>query len=84
MLIYCLYDVSEQKCHWLLYGVASQLNQKAHNALTSIKELINEADANSLNQQLALERDHFVKNLHHVNAGIGISAFLNKEKPRYE
>jgi len=25
-----------------------------------------------------------VKNLHHVNAGIGISAFLNKEKPRYE
>ena len=46
--------------------------------------VINEADAASLNQQLALERDHFVKNLHHANAGIGISAFLNKEKPRFE
>ena len=64
--------------------LASQLNQKAHNALTSIKELINEADAASFHQQLALERDHFVKNLHNVNAGIGITAFLNKEKPRYE
>ena len=64
--------------------LASQLNQKAHNALTSIKELINEADAASFHHQLALKRDHFVKNLHHVNAGIGISAFLNKEKPRYE
>jgi enoyl-CoA hydratase/carnithine racemase len=64
--------------------MANLLNQKAHNALTSIKELINEADAASLNQQLALERDHFVKNLHHANAGIGISAFLNKEKPRFE
>ena len=64
--------------------LASQLNQKAHNALSSIKELINEADAASFHHQLALERDHFGKNLHHVNAGIGISAFLNKEKPRYE
>ena len=64
--------------------MANLLNQKAHNALTSIKELVNEADATSLNQQLALERDHFVKNLHHANAGIGISAFLNKEKPRFE
>jgi enoyl-CoA hydratase/carnithine racemase len=64
--------------------MANLLNQKAHNALASIKELINEADAASLNQQLALERDHFVKNLHHANAGIGISAFLNKEKPRFE
>ena len=64
--------------------MASLLNQKAHNALASIKELINEADAASLNHQLALERDHFVKNLLHANAGIGISAFLNKEKPRFE
>lgn len=64
--------------------MANLLNQKAHNALASIKELVNEANAASLNQQLALERDHFVKNLHHANAGIGISAFLNKEKPRFE
>jgi enoyl-CoA hydratase/carnithine racemase len=63
---------------------ASLLNQKAPNALACIKELLNEADGSSLNHQLAQERDHFVKNLHHVNAGIGISAFLNKELPRYE
>jgi enoyl-CoA hydratase/carnithine racemase len=63
---------------------ASLLNNKASNALASIKELLNDADASSLNHQLAQERDHFVKNLHHANAGIGISAFLNKETPRYE
>jgi enoyl-CoA hydratase/carnithine racemase len=60
------------------------LNQKAPNALASIKELLNEADGSTLHHQLAKERDHFVKNLHHANAGIGISAFLNKETPRYE
>jgi enoyl-CoA hydratase/carnithine racemase len=64
--------------------LASQLNHRAPNALTSIKELLNEAESASLNQQLASERDHFVKNLHHANAGIGISAFLSKETPRYE
>jgi enoyl-CoA hydratase/carnithine racemase len=64
--------------------LASQLNHRAPNALTSIKELLNEAESASLNQQLASERDHFVKNLHHANAGIGISAFLSKESPRYE
>jgi enoyl-CoA hydratase/carnithine racemase len=64
--------------------LASQLNRRAPNALTSIKELLNEAESASLNQQLASERDHFVKNLHHANAGIGISAFLSKESPRYE
>jgi enoyl-CoA hydratase/carnithine racemase len=64
--------------------LASQLNQRAPNALASIKELLNEADGATLNHQLSLERDHFVKNLHHANAGIGISAFLNKQTPRYE
>ena len=64
--------------------LAEQLNKRAPNALTSVKELLYEADAASLNKQLASERDHFVKNLHHVNGGIGINAFLNKEKPTYE
>ena len=59
------------------------LNARAPNALASIKELLNDADGSSLNAHLARERDHFVKNLHHVNAGIGISAFLNKQKPEY-
>jgi enoyl-CoA hydratase/carnithine racemase len=64
--------------------LCEQLNARAPNALSSIKELLADADGNSLNAQLARERDHFVKNLHHANAGIGISAFLNKKKPEYE
>jgi enoyl-CoA hydratase/carnithine racemase len=63
--------------------LCEQINLRAPNALASIKELLSDADTNSLNAQLARERDHFVKNLHHANAGIGISAFLNKQKPRY-
>jgi enoyl-CoA hydratase/carnithine racemase len=65
-------------------AVCEQLNARAPNALASIKELLSDADGSSLNDQLASERDHFVKNLHHANAGIGISAFLNKQKPEYE
>ena len=62
---------------------AEQLNARAPNALASVKELLAEADTSTLNAQLARERDHFVKNLHHANAGIGIAAFLSKDKPRY-
>jgi len=61
----------------------AQLNARAPNALASVKELLAEADTSTLNAQLARERDHFVKNLHHANAGIGIAAFLQKETPRY-
>jgi len=64
--------------------LADNLNQRAPNALTSIKELISDADGSNLNQQLARERDHFVKNLHHPNAGIAIGAFLNKQKPTFD
>jgi len=60
------------------------LNARAPIALSSINELLADADDSSLNVQLARERDHFVKNLHHNNAGIGIAAFLNKQKPEYE
>lgn len=62
---------------------ADRVNQRAPNAMASIKELINEASTSTLSQHLALERDHFVRNLHHANAGIGISAFLDKSKPRF-
>lgn len=64
--------------------LAQQLNARAPNALASIKELVNEAQDSSLDRQLAAERDHFVKNLHHANAGVGITAFLSKQTPRYE
>jgi len=65
-------------------ALAERLNTKAPNALASIKELIGDADGATLSQQLASERDHFVKNLHHANGGIGIAAFLDKQTPRYE
>ena len=63
--------------------LAERLNARAPNALTSIKELINDACANTLSQQLASERDHFVCNLHHSNGGEGIAAFLEKRTPQY-
>jgi hypothetical protein len=33
---------------------------------------------------MAMEKLHFVNNLHHTNAGIGIAAFLDKQTPRYK
>jgi enoyl-CoA hydratase/carnithine racemase len=65
-------------------AIAERLNERAPNALASIKELINDAGDATLNRHLANERDHFVFNLHHANAGIGIAAFLDKQAPRYE
>lgn len=65
-------------------ALAERLNARAPNVMASMKELVNEAAQSALHPQLALERDHFVKNLHHANAGIGIAAFLGKQTPRYE
>jgi len=65
-------------------ALAERLNERAPNTLASIKELLNDADGAPLGRQLANERDHFVRNLHHANAGIGIAAFLAKQPPRYE
>lgn len=62
---------------------AMRLNARAPNALTSIKELLNEAPLSDLSTHLPRERDQFVRNLHHGNAGIGIAAFLSKQTPRY-
>jgi enoyl-CoA hydratase/carnithine racemase len=70
--------------HTQALALADQLNARAPNALSSIKTLINEASDSTLAKQLDRERDHFVRNLHHANAGIGISAFLNKETPFFE
>jgi len=64
-------------------ALAERLNARAPNALASIKELANDALSQSLHHQLAAERDHFVRNLHHANAGEGITAFLNKTPANY-
>jgi enoyl-CoA hydratase/carnithine racemase len=65
-------------------ALAETLNARAPNALASIKELLNDAAGATLGQQLASEKEHFVKNLHHANGGIGIAAFLSKQTPRYD
>lgn len=64
-------------------AIAVRLNARAPNALASIKELLNEAQSSTLSSHLPRERDQFVHNLHHANAGIGISSFLAKQTPRY-
>lgn len=65
-------------------ALAERLNQRAPNALASIKELLEAASQHDLYTQLPMEKNHFVNNLHHPNAGIGIQAFLNKDKPQYK
>jgi enoyl-CoA hydratase/carnithine racemase len=65
-------------------ALAERINERAPNVMNSIKELINDASTHSLTEQLAQERNQFVKNLHHPNAGIGIHAFLNKQAPNYK
>lgn len=64
--------------------LAEQLNARAPNALASIKELLGDAPQAALSAQLAQEREHFVRNLQHANAGTGLRAFLEKRVPRYE
>ncbi len=66
------------------FELAERLNARAPNALASIKELVSEAATSTLSRHLSMEREHFVRNLHHVNAGIGINAFLEKKPPRFE
>jgi enoyl-CoA hydratase/carnithine racemase len=64
-------------------ALSERLNERAPNALASIKELLNDAVQAPLPRQLTSERDQFVRNLHHPNAGVGIEAFLAKRKPDY-
>jgi enoyl-CoA hydratase/carnithine racemase len=65
-------------------ALAERINARAPNVMNSIKELINDSSVHRMTEQLAQERNRFVKNLHHTNASIGIQAFLNKEVPHYK
>jgi enoyl-CoA hydratase/carnithine racemase len=64
-------------------ALCERRNARAPNALASIKELANDAPTASLHTQLGHERDHFVRNLHHGNAGEGIAAFMEKRPANY-
>lgn len=63
--------------------LARELNGRASNVLSSVKELLQDAQAHTLPEQLAQEREHFLRNLAHANAGEGIAAFLAKRSPRF-
>jgi enoyl-CoA hydratase/carnithine racemase len=63
--------------------LAEGLAGQSPHAVGRIKGLINGAGTASLTEHLAAERDSFVAALHHKDGGEGISAFLEKRKPRY-
>lgn len=61
--------------------VADRLAAMAPNAVAGAKELLNEAATAKLTEQLASERNHFIENLFHANAGEGLQAFFDKRPP---
>lgn len=64
--------VLEQALIW-----AEQLAQAPAGVLISIKELVNEAPAQTLRQQLDAEKQHFMVNLLRPEAGLAMDKFLN-------
>ena len=66
--------VLEQALIW-----AEQLAQAPAGVRTSIKELVNEAPAQTLRQQLDAEKQHFMVNLLRPEAGQAIEKFLNRK-----
>lgn len=65
-------------------SLGERLAAMAPNVLASVKELMNEADARPLREQLDAEREHFVRNLFHANAGEGLQAFVDKRPPAFK
>ena len=63
--------------------VAGRLAALAPNALTSGKQLVDQAASRSLAEQLDAERDHFVENLFHANGAEGLAAFMDKRTPKF-
>lgn len=62
---------------------AERLGRMASNALASVKMLVEQARSSTLAQQLQAEREQFVANLAHDNAGEGLRAFFEKRKPNF-
>jgi enoyl-CoA hydratase/carnithine racemase len=63
---------------------ADDLGALSPNAVVRIKGLAREAPDNTLQQQFQAEKHSFVESLHHRDAQEGISAFLDKRRPRYQ
>lgn len=60
------------------------VHSAASNALSSAKELIENAPRRTLTEHLSDEQEHFLENLFHANGGEGLAAFLAKRPPRFE
>src|SRR5439155_3239640 len=63
---------------------AGELAELSPNAVERIKALLRDAPGNSLSQHFDVEKQSFVESLQHRDAQEGISAFLEKRKPRYK
>lgn len=63
---------------------ADELAQLSPNAVERIKSLTHEAQTNTLAQHFDAEKRNFVESLFHRDAQEGITAFLEKRKPRYK
>ena len=64
-------------------ALADRLAALAPGALASAKELVNRAGEQTLREQLAAERDHFLENLFGADGAEGLQAFLDKRTPRF-
>lgn len=64
-------------------AVAERLAEMAPNAVSDAKQLLQQAAAAELTDQLEAERDHFIENLFHPNAAEGLHAFFEKRPPRF-
>jgi enoyl-CoA hydratase/carnithine racemase len=64
-------------------SVAERLAAMAPNAIAGGKELLRRAPASTQTQQLEAERDRFIENLFHANAGEGLQAFFDKRPPKF-
>ena len=62
-------------------ALAESLSATPQGVLSSIKELVNDAHAQSLNSHLAAEKRHFLVNLSRPEAGGAIQDFLSRKKP---
>lgn len=71
-------------CAKALEVAARLASHAASNAIASGKELLRAWPPRELHEHLAAERQAFVDNLMHANAGEGLAAFLEKRTPRFE
>ena len=62
---------------------AERIAGMAGNAVASVKALVEQAPRRGLAEHLDAERDQFLVNLFHDNAGEGLQAFFEKRRPRF-